>query len=68
VGVVSVVITAPSRDLTHELGPLVISFIAAGIYVLVCVALWYARPKGVHSAVVEPVAPASSGLNHRFNQ
>jgi hypothetical protein len=59
VGVVSVVITVPSRDLPHELQALVISCIAAGIYVLVCVALWYARPKRVDSAVVEPVAPAS---------
>ena len=53
-----VVVTAPGR-LQHDLAGLVISSVAAGIYVLVCVALWYARPKGVNSAVVEPVAPAS---------
>ena len=49
----------PARDLTNDLGRLIISSIAAGVYVLVCVALWYARPKRVDSAVVEPVAPAS---------
>ena len=58
VGVVSVVITVPARDLPHDLGRLVISSIAAGVYVLVCVALWYARPKRVDSAVLEPVVPA----------
>jgi hypothetical protein len=59
VGVVSVVITVPARDLPHDLGRLVISSIAAGVYVLVCVALWYARPKPVDSVAVEPVAPPS---------
>jgi hypothetical protein len=39
VGVVSVVITAPARDLPNDLGRLVISSIAAAGYVLVCVAL-----------------------------
>jgi hypothetical protein len=58
VGVASVVITAPARYLPHHLARLVISSIASGVYVLVCVALWYARPKRVDSAVLEPVAPA----------
>jgi hypothetical protein len=61
VGVVSVVITVPARDLPHDLGRLVMSSIAAGGYVLVCAALWYARTKRVDSAVVEPVAPAGGG-------
>jgi hypothetical protein len=56
VGVVSVFITAPARPLPHDLGRLVISSIAAGVYVLVCVALWYARPKRVDLVVVEPNA------------
>ena len=61
VGVVSVVITAPARDLPNDLGRLVISSIAAAIYVLVCVALWYARPKRMDSVGVVPDAPASGG-------
>jgi len=59
VAVVSVVITVPARHLPHDFGRLVVSSIAAGGYVLVCVALWYARPKRVDSAVVEPVTPPS---------
>jgi hypothetical protein len=58
VGVVSVVITAPARHLPHELVPLVISSIATGVYVLVCIALWYARPKRVETVVIGPVVPA----------
>jgi len=45
VGVVSVILTAPVRIQRHELTALAISSIAAGIYVFVCVALWFARPK-----------------------
>ena len=60
VGVYFVVLTAPRR-VQDDLAGLVISFIAAGFYVLVGVALWYARPKRVDSVVVESVAPASGG-------
>ena len=59
--VVSVVITAAARDLSNDFGRLLICSIAAGIYVLVCVALWYARPKCVDAPPVEPVAPVSGG-------
>jgi hypothetical protein len=46
VAVGSVVLTAPDRDLEHDLPAFVISFIAADLYLLVSVALWFAR----HSA------------------
>ncbi len=60
VGVYFVVLTA-LRRVQDDLAGLVISFIAAGIYVLVGAALWFARPKRVEPVVVEPVAPASGG-------
>jgi len=60
VGVFFVVITAPRR-VQDDLAGFAISFIAAGFYVLVGVALWFARPKHVKPVVVEPVAPASGG-------
>jgi amino acid transporter len=58
VGVVSVILTAPVRIQRHESAALVISSIAAAVYVLVCVALWFARPKRPDAAAVQP-APAS---------
>ncbi|MCX6924371.1 MAG: hypothetical protein NT154_14325 [Verrucomicrobia bacterium] len=45
VGVFFVVVTAPARIRQHELAALVISSVTAAVYVLVCVALWFARPK-----------------------
>jgi hypothetical protein len=56
VGVISVVITAPARHLPHDLGRLFVSCIAPGVYVLICVALWYARPKSMGSIVVEELS------------
>jgi hypothetical protein len=40
-----VVLTAPARVQQHELAALATSSVAAGVYVLVCAALWFARPK-----------------------
>ena len=40
-----VVVTVPGRDPRYEPQGLVISSVAAAVYVLVCVALWFARPK-----------------------
>ena len=57
---VSVVVTAPARIQQHEPAALVISSAAAGVYVLVCVALWFARPKLTDAAVAEP--------NRAFNE
>ena len=54
VGVFFVVLTAPARDSQHEPAGLVISSVAAGVYVLVCVALWFARPKRADAVVAEP--------------
>jgi hypothetical protein len=54
VGVCAVVITAPVRVQRHELTALVISSVTAGVYVLVCVALWFARPKRPDPAAVQP--------------
>jgi hypothetical protein len=54
VGVVSVILTASARVQQDELGALVISSVAAGVYVLVCVALWFARPKLADAAAVQP--------------
>ena len=51
--VCSVVITAPARVQRHEPTALVTSSVAAGVYVLVCVALWFARPKLVDAVVAE---------------
>jgi hypothetical protein len=52
-----VVLTAPARVQQDELAALVISSIAAAVYVLVCVALWFARPKR-HDAAAVPPTPA----------
>jgi hypothetical protein len=60
VGVYFVVLTAPRR-VQDDPASAVVSFIAASFYVLVCVALWFARPRRVEPVVVEPVAPASGG-------
>ena len=60
VGVYFVILTAPRRA-QDDLAGLVGSSVAAAFYVLVCVALWYARPKRLDSVVVESVAPASGG-------
>jgi hypothetical protein len=57
VAVVSVVITVPASDLPHDLPRLVISSIAAGLYVLVCFVFWHARPKRMDSATTETVVP-----------
>ena len=48
-----VVVTAPVRIQQHELAALAVSSVAAGIYVLVCAALWFARPKLKEAAVAE---------------
>ena len=49
-----VVLTAPARVQQHELAALVISSVTAGVYLLVCVALWFARPTLADAAVVKP--------------
>jgi len=49
-----VVLTAPARVQQHELAALATSSIAAGVYVLVCAALWFARPKRPDAAAVQP--------------
>jgi hypothetical protein len=51
-----VIVTAPARIHQHELAALVTSSVAAGVYGLVCGALWFARPKPV-DAVVASAAP-----------
>ena len=61
VGVVSVILTAPVRIQRHEPAALVISSIAAAVYVLVCVALWFARPKLADAVVAVPNASPSAG-------
>ena len=57
VGVFFVVATAPARVQQHELAALVISSVTAAVYVLVCVALWFARPKRPDAAAVQPTPP-----------
>ena len=54
-GVCFDVLTAPRR-VQDDPASLVISYFAESFYVLVPVALWFARPRRVDSAVVEPVA------------
>ena len=54
VGVFFVVLTAPGRLQGNELAALAISSVAVGIDVLVCVALWFARPTLADAAVVKP--------------
>jgi hypothetical protein len=61
VGVFSVVLAVPARDLPHDLAGLVLSSVAAGVYVLVCVALWFARPKLANAVVAEPNASPNAG-------
>jgi hypothetical protein len=56
VGVCAVVLTAPARVQRHELAALAISSVAVSVYVLVCVALGFARPKLVDAVIAEPVA------------
>jgi hypothetical protein len=56
-----VVLTAPARVQQHELAALVTSSVVAGVYVLVCAALWFARPKLAKAAVPEPNASPSAG-------
>jgi hypothetical protein len=63
-GMFFVVLTAP-RKVQDDLAGFVGSSVATGFYVLVGVALWFARPKRVEPVVVEPVAPASGGQRTR---
>lgn len=56
-----VVVTAPARVHHHELAALVISSVAAGVYGLVCGALWFARPKLVDAVVAELGASPNGG-------
>jgi uncharacterized membrane protein len=55
-----VVVTAPARLHQHELTALVTSSVAAGVYGLVCGALWFARPMPGDAVIAEGAAP-----NHR---
>jgi hypothetical protein len=48
-----VIVTAPARVQRCEPESLVISSVAAGVYALVCVALWFARPKLADAVVAE---------------
>jgi hypothetical protein len=56
-----VVLIAPARVQQHELAALVISSIAAAVYVLVCVALWFARPRLADAVIAVPYASPSAG-------
>ena len=56
-----VVLTAPARVQQHELAALVTSSIAAAVYVLVCVAVWFARPKLADVVVAEPNTSPNAG-------
>ena len=53
VGTFFVILTAPARVQRHEPTALVISSVAAAVYVLVCAALWFARPKRADALVAE---------------
>jgi hypothetical protein len=55
-----VVLTAPGR-VQENLPALVISSVAAGVYVLVCVALWFARPKLANAVLAAPNASPNAG-------
>jgi hypothetical protein len=56
-----VVVTAPARAHQHELAALVGSSVSAGVYGLVCGALWFARPKLVDAVVAESGAAPNGG-------
>jgi hypothetical protein len=57
----SVVLTAPGRFQQHELPALAISSVAAGVYVLVCGAIWFARPKPALAVVAVPNISPNAG-------
>ena len=54
-----VVVTGPARVQRHELAALVVSSVSAGVYALVCVALWFARPKLADALVAEAASPSA---------
>lgn len=56
-----VVVTAPGRVQQHELAALAVSSVAAGVYVLVCAALWLARPKLADAIIAAPSASPHAG-------
>ena len=56
-----VVVTGPARVQQHELAALAVSSVAAGVYVLVCAALWFARPKLADAVIAAPNAFRHAG-------